>query len=148
MRRLALAATLLATPALAVSPAATAQRYAAALNTDDTKTANALLAPSIAITDEFPPFHWQGTTAATDWLAGFGKLQKQQAITDQKITTAAPIREEISGDNAYVILPATYDYREAGQPRHETARWTFTLTRTGADWKITAWTWTAPRATP
>ena len=52
---------------------------------------------------------------------------------------------DITADRAYVVVPATYSYKEKGPPVTEPGSiWTLALKKGEAGWRITGWAWTAP----
>lgn len=115
----------------------------------DMKLAGAAQTAGVTIIDEFSPHTWSAPGAFAAWGADLGKHEKSAGITDDKIVLGVPIRREITGDHAYVVAPAVYTFKQKGVAMHESAaRMTFALLRGPAGWKIAAWTWTAPRATP
>jgi hypothetical protein len=49
----------------------------------------------------------------------------------------------VTGDRAYIIVPATLGYRQHGKPKTEKgAVMTFALQKYPDGWLISAWTWT------
>jgi hypothetical protein len=49
----------------------------------------------------------------------------------------------VSGDYAYVVVPATFDYNLQGKPVNQTgAAFTVALRKVNAEWRLTAWAWT------
>ena len=119
MRLLALSLALLV--ALTTAPIAASQesdvmatvsRFIDALNRNDAKAALATCATQASIIDEFPPHEWQGPNACEDWAT------------------------------AYVVVPATYTYKEHGTPKAERdSIFTVALRRLAAGWRITGWAW-------
>jgi ketosteroid isomerase-like protein len=99
------------------------------------------------IVDELPPYLWSGASSFTDWGASFAKDAAANGITEPSVALGTPTRELITGDTAYVIVPATYTFKQKGVAMREVAQMTFALTRTAAGWKIAAWTWTGPNPT-
>jgi hypothetical protein len=52
---------------------------------------------------------------------------------------------DITADRAYVVVPATYSYKEKGTLVKEPGSiWTLALKKDEAGWRITGWAWTAP----
>lgn len=139
-----------ATPALAQNAAVEApiKAFGDAFSKGDMATAMATHVPAGAvIVDELPPYVWTGATAFSDWGASFAKDAAARGLTEPNVTIGAPTREEVTGDRAYVIVPATYSFKQKGVAMREAAQMTFTLAKTEAGWKITSWTWTGPAAT-
>ena len=115
----------------------------------DMKLAGAAQTEDVTIVDEFSPHTWTAPGAFAAWGADLGKYEKSAGVADDKIVLGVPIRREITGDHAYVVAPAVYTFKQKGVAMHEpAARMTFALLRGPAGWKIAAWTWTSPRATP
>ena len=142
---------------LGFAPAALAQDAAVAapirtfvdsFNKGDTAGAAATMTEQPSIVDEVPPFRWIGKDAFAGWAADLGKDSKAKGITDQNVTIGAATRELIAGDNAYVIVPATYSFKQKGVAMSEVAQMTVTLNKGTSGWKISAFAWTGPDPTP
>ena len=95
-------------------------QFMAAFNKGDIKAAEATHTADVVILDEPPPFVWKGPGAFQAWLGDLDRDGKAQGQSEQSVSISAPVREEISA----------------------------TLRKTADGWKISAWTWTGPRATP
>jgi SnoaL-like domain len=137
--------------ALAVAPAAasettevmaTVHQFIDGLNKGDTKTALAACAAPSSIIDEFPPHEWQGVTACADWSNDFDTYNKKSGITDPIATLGKPKHVDITGDRAYVVVPATYTYKQNGKRATESGSiLTVALQKVTAGWRITGWAW-------
>ena len=114
----------------------------------DMKAIKALHVAAPAINDEFAPFHWSGANAFDTWSAALGKSEAVEGISGGQMAIAAPIREVVTGDRAYVVAPATYTFKQKGVTMRETAQFTFILSKEAAGWKIASWTWTSPDPKP
>ena len=55
---------------------------------------------------------------------------------------------EKAGEGAYVVVNATYKFKQKGAAMREPARMTYALRKGPQGWKITGWTWTGPNPTP
>jgi hypothetical protein len=99
----------------------------------------------LSITDEVPPYLWRGAQALKAWAADLESDAKKRGITDQMVTLSAPTRSEVSGDQAYVVVPAVYTFKEHGVAMREAAQMTFALKKTAGSWLIHSWTWTGPK---
>jgi ketosteroid isomerase-like protein len=119
-----------------------------AFNKGDMKTAAAAHLPSVTIIDEPRPHLWQGPTAFTAWATDLTNDDKADGVSGESVAMGALKREVVSGDNAYVIMGATYKFTKKGVAMHEPSQMTFALKKTAAGWKIAAWTWTGPEPTP
>jgi hypothetical protein len=100
----------------------------------------------LSIVDEVSPFHWRGLRAFAEWSTALDADSKKRGITDQIVKIGAPTRREVTGDQAYVIVPAVYTFKEAGVDKRASAQMTFTLKKSGGVWLIHGWTWTGPKA--
>jgi ketosteroid isomerase-like protein len=99
----------------------------------------------VSILDEFPPHVWHGPTACADWFKGLVDYNQKSGITDGVATLGAPWTVDVTGDRAYVVLPAVYTFKQHEKPVNEAhAVFTVALRKTGAGWRITAWTWSRP----
>ena len=137
--------------AMAADPtlAAPIHQFIDAFNKGDGKTAGAThLAAGVSIIDEVPPHLWQGPKAFETWAADLGKNDAAAGITEEKVTLGAVTREVASSDTAYVIVAATYTFKQKGLSMREPAQMTFALKKDAGAWKIAGWTWTGPDPVP
>ena len=95
---------------------ATVREYLGDFNKGDADQAAGLCAPQAIIIDDFPPHTWQGPTACLDWWNALVAFDKSKGITDEDVTIGKPRRVVVTGDRAYVVVPATYKYKENGKP--------------------------------
>ncbi|MGO9829156.1 MAG: nuclear transport factor 2 family protein [Myxococcaceae bacterium] len=111
-------------------------------NKDDVKTALAACAAAAFIIDEFPPYAWQGPTACSDWANDFDANSKKEGITQPVVTLGKARHLEVTGERAYVVVPASYNFKQNGNPTAETGSiWTVALQKVAAGWRITGWAW-------
>jgi hypothetical protein len=55
-----------------------------------------------------------------------------------------PWQVQVHGDRAYVVVPATYTYKQRGKAETESGSiFTLALKKVAAGWRITAWAWAA-----
>ena len=99
----------------------------------------------LVIMDEVPPYVWHGAQAFQTWAADLEGDSKKNGITDEAVKLAAPTRIETSGEQAYVVVPATYAFKEKGVAKREVAQMTFVLKKGASGWLIHGWTWTGPK---
>ena len=99
----------------------------------------------LVILDEVPPFLWRGARAFQQWSTDLDNDAKKKGITDQMVKIGAPTRTETSGDQAYVVVPAVYTFKERGVAMRESAQMTFALRKGSSGWLIHGWTWTGPK---
>lgn len=128
-----------------VAVSAPIAQFIEAFNKGDVAAARATHLTDAVIVDEVAPYKWRGFDA---WLADLGKDSAAQGLTDQSVELGTPTRALVTGDNAYVIVPSTYRFKQKGTAMSEVAQMTFALHRTTSGWKIAGWTWTGPNATP
>ena len=62
---------------------------------------------------------------------------------DGIVTLGEPRHVDVTGDRAYVVVPADYAYKMKGEPAQETgSTLTVALQKGAAGWRITGWAWT------
>ncbi len=117
-------------------------------NKGDAKAAKAAHVASPSIIDEVSPHHWSGPKAFDTWVADLTKSEAVEGRTGGAVTLSSATREVVSGNHAYVIVPATYTFQQKGKTMHEVSQMTYVLTKGKSGWKIESWTWTGPDASP
>ena len=146
---MACAAALSAASAASAELEAPIRQFIDAFNKGDGKAAGAThLAAGVSIIDEVPPYIWQGPTAFDTWVADLMKNDAAAGITEEKVTLGAVTREVASPQTAYLIVAATYTFKQRGAPMREPAQMTFALKNTAEGWKIAGWSWTGPDPVP
>src|SRR5450432_1794600 len=139
---IALAAT---TPAFAseeTNVMVTVNQFIDGFNKGDLKAAAAACADQISIIDEFSPHEWHGAGAFAKWVNDFDADAKQSETTDGLVTLLKPRHIDVTGDHAYVVIPANYAFKKQGKPAMETGSIiTIALQTSPAGWRITAWAW-------
>ena len=120
----------------------TMNQFVSSFNKGDTKTAAAACADQTSIIDEFPPHEWHGAGACLRWMNDYDTDAKKNGITDGFVTLSKPRHVDITGDLAYIVVPADYTYKKNGKPEKETGSMlTLVLQKGAAGWRITAWSW-------
>lgn len=120
----------------------TVTQFVDSFNKGDAKTAAAACADQTIIIDEFPPHEWHGTGACSAWMNDYDADAKKNAITDGLVTLGKVKHVDVSGDHAYVVIPADYAYKKNGKPVKETASILTVVLQKGANgWRITGWSW-------
>ena len=149
---ISVAAALAATPAAYAadrSVEAPIRTMIVAFNKGDVALAKSTHVADPMILDEpTAPFAWSGPTAFEDWIAALGRSEAAAGKTGGQVALGAVTRASVMGDRAYIVVPSTYTFQQAGRTMRETGTMTFALLKQGDDWKIKAWTWTSPEATP
>lgn len=141
-----LAGIALAPAAIAATPGDVTlpiRQFIDAFNGGDAKSVFATYAAGdIMIVDEFAPHRWMGPHAAEDWAAAYDKHAQATGVTDGRVTYGKATRVEIEGNDAYVVIPTVYLYKEHGKPLVEEGQITAVLHAEGGAWKMRGWTWT------
>jgi ketosteroid isomerase-like protein len=154
VRKLTLAAVACLSLAVAAQaappdPALTApiQKFLDSFNKGDAAGAAAThsATPDLTIVDEVPPYAWHGAKAFQSWAAALEAHDKAKGISDQAVAIAAPTRVETDGQQAYVVVPAVYTFKEKGVAMRAASQMTFVLQKGAGGWLIHGWTWTGPR---
>jgi hypothetical protein len=101
----------------------------------------------LVIMDELSPYLWRGPRAFQQWSTDLEADGKKRGITEPMVKIGAPTRREVSGDQAYVVVPAVYTFKEGGVAMRESAQMTFALKKGAGGWLIHGWTWTGPKPT-
>jgi ketosteroid isomerase-like protein len=123
-------------------PVAAVGRYIDAFNKGDVDAMAECFAPSATILDGMAPHVWHGASAARDWHRDVLIEGEHAGAGDYRVSIGAPLHADITGDAAYVVLPATMTFKVRGQPVTQTgAVYTVALRRIGGEWRIAAWAW-------
>jgi len=102
----------------------------------------ATCADQVSILDEFPPHEWHGTGACAKWAGDYDADAKKNGITDGAVTLNTPTHVDVTGDRAYVVVPANYSFKVKGKSVGETGSIiTLALVKSAGGWKITGWAW-------
>jgi ketosteroid isomerase-like protein len=141
----------LAVTALVAGPAAaseksdvmeTVHQWVDAFNKRDTQMSLATCADQTSIIDDIPPYEWHGAGACSKWISDWEVNAKKNDLTDAKVTLKKLRYIEITGDHAYVVVPANITYRQKGkQVKEPGGRVTLILQRGDVSWRIIGWSW-------
>jgi ketosteroid isomerase-like protein len=99
----------------------------------------------LTIVDEVPPHLWNGAKAFQSWAADLDADAKKNGMTEPAVKLGAAARQESDGQNAYVVVPAIFSFKQNGKAMSEKAQMTFVLKKDASGWLIHAWTWTGPK---
>src|SRR3974390_2849261 len=128
---------------------AVVHQFVDSFNKGDIKGGLATCADSALIIDDFSPHVWDGAGAGAKWASDFDADSKRTQTTEGVVTIGKPRHLDVTGDRAYVVLPAGYTYKVAGKPMQNTGSvWTLALQKTAAGWGITGWAWAAGKESP
>ncbi len=123
-------------------PMAAVLQYVDAFNTGDPKAMAAACADPIQILDGMSPHVWQGPTAAEDWWRDVLTEGEHLGASGYHISLGEPRHVDVTGDYAYVVVPATMTFSIQGKQVTQTGSFfTVALRNVGAEWRLTAWAW-------
>lgn len=128
--------------AVVVDALSTVHRYIDAFNEGDVRGMTAAFAVPGSILDGMPPHVWHGPTAAEDWYRDVLINTKKEGASDFFVTVEHPLHMDVTGDAAYVVLPATMKFKVHGkQITQSGAVFTMALRKLSEGWRIAAWAW-------
>ena len=82
------------------------------LTKGDAKRMAATFAVQGSILDGMAPHLWQGPTATQDWYRDVLIEGKQHGASDYLVTVGEPLHNNVTGDSAYVVVPATMTFQK------------------------------------
>jgi SnoaL-like domain len=111
-------------------------------NKGDAKVMAATFAVPGSILDGMAPHVWQGPTATQDWYRDVLVEGKQHGASGYLVTLGEPVHSNVTGDSAYVVVPATMMFKVHGKQVTQTgAVFTVALRKLAEGWRIAAWAW-------
>ncbi|MDV3129102.1 nuclear transport factor 2 family protein [Mycobacterium sp. 21AC1] len=123
-------------------PMAAVLRYVDAFNNGDRKAMTAACADPMQILDGMSPHVWQGPTASDDWYSDVLAEGEHLGASDYSITLGEPRHVDVTGDYAYVVVPATMTFDLRGTQVTQTGSvFTLALRKISGEWNLTAWAW-------
>lgn len=123
-------------------PMSTIRRVAMDFNQGNLKGFAALCTSPASVLDDFPPHTWNGPGACTDWANALSVSFKKNDITNATVVFGTPWHVDVTGNVAYVVVPATLTYNQNKKPVKETGSvFTVVLTKTPKGWLISSWAW-------
>ena len=126
--------------AVAADALSTVHRCIDAFNKGDVKEMAAAFTVPGSILDGMPPHVWHGTTAAEDWYREVLIDTKREGASDFCVTVGQPRHLEITGDAAYMVVPATMRFKVHGNLITQSgAVFTMALQRLSDGRRIAAW---------
>jgi hypothetical protein len=118
------------------------RQYIAAFNKGDANVMAETFAVPGSILDGMAPHVWHGPTATQDWYRDVLVEGKQHGASDYVVTLGEPLHNNITGDSAYVVVPATMTFNVGGkQVTQSGAIFTVALRSSPKGWRIAAWAW-------
>ena len=123
-------------------PLAAVHQYIDGFNKGDAKVMATTFAVPGSILDGMAPHVWQGPTATQDWYGDVLVEGEQHRASGYLVTLGEPLHNNVSGDNAYVVVPATMTFKVHGKQITQTgAVFTVALRKLAEGWRIAAWAW-------
>ena len=95
-------------------------QYVEAFNNGDSTAMAASCADPMQILDGMWPHVWQGPTAAEDWWTDVLSEGEHLGASGYRIALGEPRHVDVTGDYAYVVVPATMTFFLRGQPVTQT----------------------------
>jgi ketosteroid isomerase-like protein len=125
-------------------PMATVRQYIDGFNKGDVQAMAASCANPMLILDGMAPHVWHGATATQDWYKDvLAEGETPVGAGDYFITPCGePKHQNITGDAAYVVVPATMTFKLRGKQITQTgATFIVALRRLPEGWCIASWAW-------
>lgn len=123
-------------------PMATVRQYVDGFNKGDVQAMAATCANPMSILDGMAPHVWHGPTATQDWYKDVLAEGEHLGASDYFITLGEPKHQNVTGDAAYVVVPATMTFKLRGKQVTQTgATFVVALRRLPEGWRIAAWAW-------
>jgi hypothetical protein len=94
----------------ATEPVSTVRNYINAFNRGDAKAMAATFAPQSSILDGMAPHVWVGPTASQDWYRDVLAEGERHGASEYRVTLDEPRHVNVTGDAAYVVVPATMTF--------------------------------------
>ena len=102
----------------------------------------ACFAVPASILDGLAPHVWHGPTACEDWYRDVLAAAEHEGATDYLVTIGTPLHANVTGDSAYVVVPASMTFKLSGkQITQSGATFTLALRKHEDGWRIAAWAW-------
>ena len=123
-------------------PMAAVRKYVDAFNQGDAAEMANSFAVSGSILDGMAPHVWQGPRATQDWYRDVLIEGKQHDASDYFIALGKPLHNDVTGANAYVVVPATMTFKlQSKRVMQFGAVFTVALVKLAEGWRIAAWAW-------
>jgi hypothetical protein len=124
------------------NPMAAVRHYIGAFNRGDQQGMAAAFVVPGSILDGMAPHVWHGPTATLDWYRDVLIEGEHHGASGYHVTLAEPLHDNVTGDSAYVVVPATMTFKVGGRQVTQTgAVFTVALRRDPEGWRIAAWAW-------
>jgi ketosteroid isomerase-like protein len=124
-------------------PVSAVQQYIDGFNNADVKAMAAMCADPMSILDGMAPHIWHGPTACQDWYRDVLAEGEHAGAKDYQVALGKPAHANVTGDAAYVVVPATMKFKVHGkQVTQSGAAFTVALRKLPAGWRVASWAWT------
>jgi ketosteroid isomerase-like protein len=118
------------------------RKYIDAFNKADATAMARAFASSAFILDGMAPHTWQGPGAGEQWYRDVLAEGEHVGAKDYFVTLDTPWHVNVTGDSAYVVVPATMKFSVRGKQVTQTgAVYTVALRKVESRWLIAAWAW-------
>ena len=117
------------------------RQFVSGFNQGDAKMAQAACVDQTLIIDDFPPHAWRGKGATSNWLRDYAGYAKKNGISDGFIILGQARHIDVTGRDAYVVIPTKFSLKKNGQSVKETGLMTLALRKGTDGWRVTAWSW-------
>jgi len=126
----------------ATDPFAAISNYIAAFNLDDSVGMDEMFADPGSILDGMAPHVWRGPTATQDWYKDVLIEGEQHGASGYIVTLGEPLHNNVTGDIACVVVPASMTFNVQGKQVTQTgALFTVALRKIAESWRIVSWAW-------
>ena len=116
------------------------RQYIDALNRGDVELMAETFAVPASILDGMAPHVWHGPTATQDWYRDVLIEGEKHFASDYFVTMGEPLHNNVTGDHAYVVVPATMTFKAGGRRVTQSAAFfTVALRKLPEGWRIAAW---------
>jgi ketosteroid isomerase-like protein len=129
------------------SPAVAVRDYLNAFNRGDAQAMADAFDAEGSILDGMPPHLWVGPSAPMDWYRDVMAESEHVGASEYVVSVGVPLHEQVTGDRAYFVAPATMRFTLNGQQMTQLgSTFTVALKKSGGEWKIAAWAWAKGKA--
>ncbi len=123
-------------------PMTAVQQYINDFNKGDAEAMSASFAAPGSILDGMAPHVWHGQTASADWYRDVLIEGEQHGASGYFVTLGEPLHNNITGESAYVVVPASMTFKVQNQQVVQNgAVFTVALRKLADEWRIASWAW-------
>jgi hypothetical protein len=123
-------------------PMTAVRQYIDDFNRGDAEAMSADFVVPGSILDGMAPHLWHGPTASKDWYRDVLSEGEEHGASGYFVTLGEPLHNNITGENAYLVVPASMTFKVQNQEVVQTgALFTVALRKLADGWRIAAWAW-------